>query len=358
MNGNVKIYNGAIDNVEDLGEIRRILRGVIDRDTFDHLKVDTYQREMLSEKARGDIRRALEDNKFLPDLTLGMRGVGVRNNGNGAFTLSDPVFIIDGQQRIETIKAHFEKYPNRHVGASVLMPTTYDMERRLFIDMGTKQRKVGANIILRNKKEDSDAIATLVGLTNNDRTFALYNRVSWDQHMKRNDIVRGAMYLKVAVALHSNYSGVGSGFGAERITQSLDRAAEHIGIQALRNNVKTFFEIIDKTWGLREIAYREPAVQLKVTFLIALARVFALHDNFWDGKHLSVDRATVAKLKGFRLHDPHVVSLASASGSAQKILYDLIARHINSGKRTRRLEPRDTDDTVVDIETAQPSLIV
>lgn len=353
MSGNVKIYNGAIDNVEDLGEIKRILRGVIDRDTFDHLKVDTYQREVLSEKARSDIRRALDDNKFLPDLTVGMRGASLRSNGNGAFTLFDPVFIIDGQQRIETIKAHFEKYPNRHVGASVLMPTTYDLERRLFIDMGTKQRKVGANIILRNKKEDSDAIATLVGLANNDRSFALYNRVSWDQHMKRNDIVRGALYLKVAVALHSNYAGVGSGFGAERIANSLDRAAEHVGIQALRNNVKTFFEVVDKAWGLREIAYREPAIQTKVTFLIALARVFALHDNFWEGKHLSVDRATIAKLKGFRIHDPHVVGLASASGSAQKILYDLIARHINSGKRTRRLEPRVADEGPVSAEALE-----
>jgi hypothetical protein len=120
----------------------------------------------------------------------------------------------------------------------------------------------------------------------------------------------------------------------------LQQILEATGKGTFAENVKTFFDMIDKAWGVQRISFREGAVYLRANFLFTLARVFSNHTDFWKEKRLFVNADLIRKLQGFPCRDPHVQSLATSAGTAGEILYQLIVEHLNKGKSTRRLTPR------------------
>jgi hypothetical protein len=129
----------------------------------------------------------------------------------------------------------------------------------------------------------------------------------------------------------------------EEIASSLQQVAKMISLNNFRENTSRFAQLLDECWGVRTIELRQNAPQVKGQFLVQLCRVLSNHVDFWDasGRVFFVVADLRHKLAQFPLNDPHVQGLSSGNGAAAKILYELIVKHSNSGKRSGRLQLRE-----------------
>lgn len=344
----IKIIAGALDEVEG-STTGLILRGVVDPTSLHHLLKDDYQREAQPLTSQWRILDALQKGEPLPDIELGMRGQSFTSREDNYF-LKDHVYIIDGLQRVTTA-IHFlatNTGAAPRLGATVHFNTTKDWERKRFHILNTHRLKVSPNVLLRNMREQSAAVLALYGLSMNDKGFVLHNRVSWTQRMTKGELLSALTFAKVVGLLHSHKVAAKSG-SVEDLPPALDKAVEVFGIQALRENVRTFFNLLDESWGIKSVQYKEGAVYMRGTFLGVLARLLSDHHDFWQGdeeKRLFVNVDLRRKIAQFPTHDPEVVRLAGSGGMARHILYNLLRDHVNSGKRTKRLTPRQTESTV------------
>lgn len=334
----IKIVSAAMDEGEE-GAI--IIRGVIDPDSLNLLKVAEYQREVLPQSKIQDLVKAYTSGGRVPDIELGMRGGSYRDrSGEMTFYLSDDVYIIDGLQRVTAGKVLMQNGSGKkpHLGVVVHTCTTEKWERERFRILNAQRTKLSPNVLLRNRKHDSQAIDCLYHLTH-DKSFVLCGRVSWNQRKQREQLIDAMVFLKVIGSLHSHL-GPGLSQSVDLLSSGLDKTMTSVGRSILRDNIKTFFDVVDQAWGLRSVVYTDTSPQIRLNFLRTLARVFSDHAIFWRETRLAVDRDTVAKLKLFPVHDPSVANLAGSSSSAAMLLYQMIVNHINSGKRTRRLVQR------------------
>lgn len=342
--GSVRILNSAIDETPS-GEI--VLRGVVDSSSLRLLKTDDYQREVAPLSSQDSIMTALRTGQTLPDIELGMRGEQYKSLKGDVHLLLDDVYIIDGLQRVSTAMHFLAINPENtvHLGAQIHFGTTKKWERERFRILNTLRSKVSPNVILRNKREESVAIAMLYKLCTEDRMFMLHTRVSWGQRMSRGELISALTLAKLVGLLHS-HKAASRRNDIDDLVPALDKAVEIFGIQSVKENTKTFFDLIDECWGVRKIQYKEGAPHIKGTFLDVLARIVADHFDFWrqpDERRLVVEATLRRKLALFPLYDPQVSNLASAGGKARDLLYLLMVDHINSGKRTKRLRPRSPD---------------
>lgn len=334
----VRILNGALD--EHDGQI--VLRGAIDPETLHFLLVDDYQREVQPVTTLSKIMKGYEHGSSVPDIDLGMRG-NKKVFREGIYTLYDPVYIIDGQQRTAAAKLFQQRGGTPHLGATIHFGTTKEWERKQFKILNADRVRVSSNILFRNDKDVSTAVKMLYDLTESDREFALHQRVSWDQHKKRSQLLTAMMVGKVACLLHSHVTGlVSSASSAEDLTLKLGNVYELVGRNTLRANIKTFFDILDECWGLKRIVYTERAIFTKATFLLTFARLISNHAVFWreDDRKLLVEADLKRKLSSFPMAEPTVVQLASAGSRVDVLLYKLIIDHLNKGKRTQHLRER------------------
>lgn len=333
----VKIVNGALD--EDRGRI--VLRGAIDDASLRNLKVDSYQRHDLE---KSGIFKAMMEDRQMPDIVLGMRGQRFKSEGKTSVILLDDVYIIDGFQRASSARRVMESHPDKiiHLGAKIYFDTVEEWERLEFERLNSLSTKVSPNVLLRNRRQDSVGILTLYGLTNSDKSFPLYKRVCWQQSMARSDLMTAMMLAKTTCALHQ-HNGRGGSMSVRDVVPNLDSICKNFKMNVMRDNVKTFYGIVEECFGISSIQYRLASPQVKETFTGQLARVFSDHKEFWDESDtvFSVENSIRSKLAKFPIHDPQVVNLASSSGKAREMLYALLRDHINSGKRTRRLTARD-----------------
>lgn len=332
----IKIVNAALDETPD-GAI--IIRGVIDPDSLHQLKVGEYQREVLPQSKIEDLVQAYMTGGRVPDIELGMRGHRTRDHEN-TYYLQDDVYIIDGLQRVTAGKVLMQNGSGLkpHLGVTVHLDTTEAWERERFRILNAMRSKLSPNVLLRNRRHDSQAVDSLFHLCS-DKQFVLYQRISWSQRKQREHLIDAMVFIKVVGALHSHL-GPGLSQKVDELSRGLDKTMEAVGRTALRENIKTFFDVVDQAWGLRAIVYSDTSPHIRANFLRTLARVFSDHPIFWQETRLTVDRDTVAKLKPFPIRDPSVSSLASGSSTSAQLLYTLIVNHINSGRRTRRLVQR------------------
>jgi hypothetical protein len=337
----VRIHHASLD--EDGGKI--ILRGVIEQADLANLRVDDYQREELVPNKRRSILRALEEGKSLPDLELGMRSEAFRETEPGTVVLEDKVYIIDGSQRRRTVLDYLAEDLTRDVrlGVKVFIPTDKKWEVERFHVLNANRVKVAPGVLLRNMRNDFPIIGVLYGLTKNDKNFVLYERVSWGQSRASHELMTASTFARTIVALHSKIKAQG-GMGMDRMVFALTRISEEIGLEALRANIHTFFDLIEDCWGVKRVYYADRATYLKGGFMMALATVLADHDDFWkeDGKRVFIDTETRKKIKQFPINDPTVERLAGSSGQAMDELYSMLYKHINKGRTTRRLTPRES----------------
>ena len=185
----------------------------------------------------------------------------------------------------------------------------------------------------------STAIDTLYKLTEDDSTFVLHRRVCWGQRMNREHLLPALTFLKVIGALHSH---LGPGLSNQwyELGRGVQVTHDRVGRNILRENIRTFFDLIDAAWGIKVVTFKEGATHLRQTFMTTLALLLCRHTNFWKELHLFVNRDLIRKIAQFPVNDPEVKNLSSAGGQAGKILYQLLLEHINSGKRTGRLVGR------------------
>lgn len=338
----IKLTNAALDEVEG-GHI--ILRGVLDPASIPDILIPPYQREVMPASNLSALVEALKDpNSGVPDIYLGNRG-GDYLPRAGAFYLQSDTFVIDGLQRMTAARKVHELGGVPHLGAMVFFNTTESWEKEMFRKLNCLRSRVSPNVILRNMKEDNKAIGTLFSLCQ-DSSFVMKDRIAWQQRVARGELITAMTYLVMAAMLHSHIKP-GRNKSLQYLPGSLEKIMEVVGRNTFRDNIKTFFEVIDEAYGVRRIAFREAAVYMRTTFITCLAEIFAKYPEvFWDqNKRLVVDRSWRKKLSLFQLDDPNISKLASAGGGARDVLRVMLIQHLNSGKRTRRLIEKEIDPT-------------
>lgn len=353
----IRIVHGALDEVKESSS-GIILRGIVLPESLHKLLRDDYQREAQPLSSQWRILDALNKGEPLPDIELGMRGQGFKTEKDGSFTLLDPVYIIDGLQRVTTAIHFLGQGGDKAVrmGATVHFDTNKEWERRRFHILNTNRLKVSPNVILRNKREESSTIAMIYNLTVNDRPFVLHGRVSWTQRMNKGELVTALTFAKVIGILHSHKAPT-QRVAIEELVPALDKALQVFGIQAMRENIRTFFSLIDECWGIKRVQYKEGAIYMRGSFLYVLAKLISDHHDFWkrdpQERKLFVDADLKRKISQFPTNDPQIMNLAGSGGKSREILYILLRDHINRGKTTKRLSPRSSDGMgeLEDLET-------
>ena len=336
------ILNSAIDQLEG----RDALRGVIARESLSELLIDDYQREKLPASTRSNIKEALEAGERLPDVELGMRGQNCKleeREGMNVITLLDPVYLIDGLQRRETILEYLARNceADVHLGALIHFGTTRDWERDRFYKLNKHRVPVSPNILLRNRREENAALTMLWGLTHTERTFVLCDRVQWGQQMNRNELISITTLTRVTGLLHSHRLP-GRSSNAIAVATALKTHLEQFGVQAMRENLRRFYGLIDECWNIRTVHFKK-AAHLKAGFMTVLARIISDHYDFWDEKddrRLVISAPMKRRIAKFPIEDPTVGNLAGANGLARDHLYQLFVSHINGSRRTNVLRPR------------------
>ncbi len=342
----IKLVNGVIDIFKiTAGQETIIIRGVIDPESLGAIQVAPYQREILPGAKVKSLMEALKTST-VPDIELGMRGekyqVREGEKKTESYFLQDPVFVIDGLQRISAAKKLIVADPSAapRIGAVVHINTTEEWEAERFRILNQERTKLNVNILLRNLRPHSPALDMIHRLCG-DETFALFNRVQWSQRMARSEILPAMVLCQVVGYLHSRF-GPGRGPSLPRDTASaLDKTMEIVGRTIMRDNIKTFFDLLDECFGVRRIVFHHGAVFIRRSFLVCLADLLTRHENFWRGQRLVVERDLRLKIQKFPINDPEVMRLCASGGKAKDILYQLMLDHVNSGKRTRRLQPVD-----------------
>lgn len=338
----VKIIRPSLD---DLGG-NTVLRGLVARESLEELRVDFYQREKMSNSSRREITHALESGAQLPDIDLGMRGDRFAMTDNNEVELLDPVFIIDGLQRVSTIKDYLVKHTDSgaRLGATIHFNTNANWERERFHKLNTARSKVSPNVLLRNMKEDVPLLASLYGLSKTNQEFCLHNRVTWAQNPSVDDLVSGLTYLRTVLRVHAHLVPTRHVSTVDGVLASAMRLEKRIGIPMVRQNCMALWGLLDELWGIKEHKVKASIPYLRVTFLQCLTDIISDHVDFWaqpNETKLQVPYLIKRKLAKLPVYDPEIVRLSGASGKAAEALYFIIVTHLNSGKRTNRLIPRN-----------------
>lgn len=340
MTTEINLLNGTL---KDCGtEI--VAQGWLNIEGMSALLVDDYQREeLVSSKKKGKLKSAVEAGKVLPPITLGMRGQKYHMNGKSMMVLEDPVYIVDGLQRIFAMKTVAgedpDKAPTLLISAEVRFSTTKAAEKQLFEEMNINRTSVSPNVILRNRRDNHPGVLTLYGLSHSDRSSPLFGRVSWNQRMSRGELLTALMVAKVACKLHAHKVGVAH--HVQYLPDALDKVGEEFGLKNFRDNMQTFFSIIHECWSLAHIEYTQKATHLRGNFLEGMAQILSSHTDFWEGNRLVVRTAQRKRIAAWPVLDPEVGRLASAGNMALSLLVHLLVEHYNKGLKSNRLNPRE-----------------
>jgi hypothetical protein len=343
----VRIFNGALQ-ASERGP-GGVLRGLVDCETFSAIHVPPYQRGNLQDKSLAE--SFLDPDARLPDVELAMRGHRY-NRDSDVFELLDPVFVLDGLQRISSAQHYVNSGGNPahvEIGALINFDTTEEWEKARFETLNRARRRVSADLMLRNRRDRHPGLLMLYELSMHDPAFPLHGRVSWQQMRARRDLIGSFALSKACMALHLGVCGFSAKL--EETIAHLDIVVHRIGSDIMRTNFMTFFDLVEENWKVRELPFVRSAIPVKEDFLIVLARILADHDAFWVSRgargpkcHLFISQKWRQKLRGFPLEDRNVVQLLISGGakSARSILYEMLVRHLNSGKKTGHLTARET----------------
>jgi hypothetical protein len=260
----------------------------------------------------------------------------------GAFYLMSPIYVIDGLQRITAALRNVADGDEPHLGAMVHFETTEAWERDRFEDLNLGQTGLSNNVILANMSATNRAARIVRSIADTDQAFVLKGCITWTQNMRRGDLITAITFYKVSGQLHAHMA-TGMIGSVRDIPRAFDKLIDNIGERTFRANVRTFFDILNMCFSIRAVAFRNEAVALKSTFMLALARLFSRHEDFWEGNKLVVPKHVLDRLNQFPVADPTVRSLAGSSGNAVAMLEGLMVEHINRGRRTRLLRSRVVD---------------
>lgn len=349
----VKLIHAALDEGEN-GEI--LLRGVIDPASLPHLQVAEYQREVQPLSKIRDLAEAFKNYGQVPDIDLGMRG-GNFLERDGAYYLQDAVYIIDGLQRRTGAEMAMKSGFVPKLGATVHFNTTEQWEMNRFRVLNMTRVKLSPNVLLRNLRNQNAFVEMLYNLTL-ESSFVLHNKVCWEQRMRREQLITALSLAKAIGALHESFSSGMRSSSHQSLSDSMLKLMNRIGRSTMKENIKTFWDVIEECWGLKTVHFKEGAIYLRLTFLLVLGELFSRHQDFWKDSKLFVPIDLRKKIATFPITDPNVANLAGTSGPARNLLYTLLVEHVNSGKRSRRLTPKkrrrqETEEIEADVRVTK-----
>lgn len=333
----IRIFNPSLDTTSK----GVVLRGVIDPASLSSLKVGAYQREILPVISVNKLAKAFAEGAAIPDIELGMRGEDFTFEGDD-ICLQNDVFVIDGLQRVTAAQKCLEV--NNQVvirlGVTIHFNTTEQWEREHFRILNQDRIKVSPNVLLRNTRHDYPVIEMLYQLCAEEQ-FVLHGRVSWQQTLKTHELVTASTLIRTASVLHTHLGGKNSS-DIVSLIQSLQNIADSIGIDVIKENVILFFNVLDMSFGIKEISIRQLATHLRGAFLQTLAKLLSDHVDFWqnDDKKLVVKAAFTKKLKAFPIKDQGVAQLASLGGKSSKLLYIYLLQDIQGKNKKYFLTSR------------------
>lgn len=157
--------------------------------------------------------------------------------------------------------------------------------------------------------------------------------------MRRDHLITALTFGVATSTLHAHMGSLLSTTWRD-IPQSLQKIVDKIGKNIFRENIRTYWELIDMCWGVRTIAIKEGASHLRQGFLMTLARVLSDHGVFWRENRLFIDKKLMHKFKVFPMADPTIRTLCSSSGTGRSMLYKYMVEHLNKGRSSRRLKGR------------------
>jgi hypothetical protein len=324
---------------------RVVIRGELEPETLLNLQYDWYQRGLVAPKRIKELMEGIEQSsENFPDLTIGMRGQE-HDITNSEVLLHDPTFIIDGLQRWTACIMLMEKGLLPYMGCKVFLSSDINFELKMFRDLNSKRTSMSASVLLRNEKEYSRVAATLWGLAQ-DQKFALCDRVAWGQMVDKSltgQLLRGVTMLDVIFLLHAHVPTVVYTRGpVHKRLYALEKYIDAIGLQQARDNLTTFFNVVDEAWGIRDSQIKYNATFMTPGWLQTLAKLFSDHREFWREAELSVSAPLMRDLKRIRWTDPGLEMMARGNISAHDHLKSAFLDIINKGKSTGRLVDRYT----------------
>lgn len=335
----VRITNPSL---EDTPEYETILRGGLDIASLPLLKIDKYyQRELLSPAINRRIQQAIVMGADLPDITLGMRGDRFTVDTTGAIILLDKVYVVDGQQRVGMIQRHLQSFPadSVRIGAKVHFNTTVEREEVKFTALNLFRTNMSTNVALANERHRHDLVAALYGLVMSQQNFVMCHRVCWQQQKTGPQLISASAYLVAAMRLHAHLAPTRGGNGASRLAAAADNLQRATSIQVVRENIATFWNLIDDSWGIADLESKRSAPHMQAGFLRTIAAVFSEHVDFWDGHHFMVPADIRKRLRALKLQDPSLAYLCGSSGAGLNQLRYVIIEQLNHRLR-KKLTPR------------------
>jgi hypothetical protein len=325
----VRVVNAAI--AEFAGSL--VLRGVIDQNSLGEILADDYQREEGSISDLASLVESFKRGDQIPDIEIGVRG-GNYSVRDDVHFIPDDCYVIDGLQRLTAAKRALAQNPSLQIslGAKFHFNTNWVWEKTRFKTLNQARRRVSPNILLRNDADVSESVGALYNMSQNDMGFVLKGCISWGQKMARNERLTALSTLKLVGVLHCHF-GPGLAVAIDQLMAANDKTMKVVGPNKWRENVRTFFDVVDQAFGIRHIAFRDMAPWLKFGFLRALAMMFAEHKSFWDDQHrLVMPRGFIEKLKKFPVSAPEIKGMVNGS-STNPLLYRELVNWIDSGKR-------------------------
>ena len=335
----VTVHNASLDTTP---QGRVVIRGSIDPTSLGAVMVADYQREVLGGKSQEKLVSAIQDST-VPDVELGCRSENFEYSGS-SIIVNGPVYVIDGLQRISAAKQMIatSEMGVPYIGALIHLGTNEEWERARFRALNADRSKLSPNVLLKNSRYDYVSILMLYMMTTEDPAFIMNNRVQWSQKARISDLITANTLFNVARRINTPLgSGLRTTSGGLIAFEAFDRAIGEHGEATIQANIRTFFELIDECWGVTGLDGRDRAIQLRGTFLNTFASVLADHTDFWRDGIFFMPVALRATAK--RFNNGSHLGKNCAGGNVNELLYGMLVRHINSGKRTKHITLRPNE---------------
>jgi DNA-binding XRE family transcriptional regulator len=337
----ITLCNAVLDDTRD----RPSFRGNPDINSIQGLRIAPYQRGLLGRRVMEGYVEYYNSGDTMPELTLGMRGHDYQyDEKTRTLTLFNPVFLIDGFQRVGGALYAAESGGNPYLSARIYLDTDEAWERTKFSKLDTLQVKISPNISIRNRQDEVPFIKMLFELTFDPR-FALCRRVQWGQHMKRDELssaygqlrILSRLFAHIHPELHLQNSG------HREMADRLQKSMQKMGRKVMRENIIYYWQIVDEAFGIRDITNKGGSLQAGQAFNSALARVFSAHKEFWRGTELKVPTELKKKLATFpikRNEDIRALAQASIDGASNDRLALYFVDCLNRRRpKSKRLAP-------------------
>lgn len=273
---------------------RQVVYGFMRPADLQRLDVPDYQREILPVTSVKEWVEAYRCGE-VPALDLGCPIDWSERFGNTIKVTR--ANVIDGLQRISAAK----EVANSHLGGFVVpvcvyIGTTEEWEKKRFAQLNGNRRQVGPNVLLRNVKESNAAVAVLYRLSLPDSGTLLQSKVQWTQSPVSGNLLTAVSLLKVAASLHAHLGGSMHDTKVPRLSWALHDVVTEMPEDIFAENVTTFFQVLQAIRDFSRLKKSTGVIQLRLGYLLSLARLFSSYRTFWDDQRLAVTESVQSAL--------------------------------------------------------------